>query len=127
MITIENKVVDEITTALATAFPGATVGSEYTRTSSKFPFVEVVEMDNSVLQRASTLTNIEVMATLTYEIQIFSNKKVGKKSECKAIAAIVDGVMESLGFYRMMLNQVLNYEDATIYRMVGRWQKIQGK
>lgn len=127
MISIENQVVDEIITALATAYPTATVGSEYTRTSSKFPFVEVVEMDNSVLQRASTLSQIEVMATLTYEIQIFSNKKSGKKAECKTIAAIVDGVMESLGFYRMMLNQVLNYEDATIYRMVGRWQKIQGK
>lgn len=127
MITIENKVVDAIVTELATAYPTAKVGSEYTRTVSKFPYVEVVEMDNSVLQRASYLSKIEVMAQLTYEINIFSNKKDGRKAECKAIAEIVDGVMESLGFYRMMLNQVLNYEDATIYRMVGRWQKIQAK
>lgn len=127
MITIENKVVDAIVTELATAYPTAKVGSEYTRTVSKFPYVEVVEMDNSVLQRASYLSQIEVMAQLTYEINIFSNKKDGRKAECKAIAEIVDGVMESLGFYRIMLNQVLNYEDATIYRMVGRWQKIQAK
>lgn len=127
MITIENKVVDAIVTELATAYPTAKVGSEYTRTVSKFPYVEVVEMDNSVLQRASYLSKIEVMAQLTYEINIFSNKIDGRKAECKAIAEIVDGVMESLGFYRMMLNQVLNYEDATIYRMVGRWQKIQAK
>lgn len=127
MITIENQVVNEIITALNTDYPGTTVSSEYTRTPSKFPFVEVVEMDNSVYKQASSLSQIEVMAQLTYEIQIFSNKKSGKKTECKKIAAIVDGVMESLGFYRMMLNQVLNYEDATIYRMVGRWQKIQGK
>lgn len=127
MITIENKVVDAIVTELATAYPTAKVGSEYTRTVSEFPYVEVVEMDNSVLQRASYLSKIEVMAQLTYEINIFSNKKAGRKAECKAIAEIVDGVMESLGFYRIMLNQVLNYEDATIYRMVGRWQKIQAK
>ena len=127
MITIENIVVDEIITALATAYPSATVGSEYTRTTARFPYVQVVEMDNSVLESASTLSTIEVMATLTYEIQIFSNKKSGRKAECKALAAIVDDVMESLGFYRIMLNQVLNYEDATVYRMVGRWRKIQVK
>lgn len=127
MISIENQVINEIVTALSTGYPGTTVGSEYTRTTAKFPFVEVVEMDNSVYKAASYLSQIEVMAQLTYEIQIFSNKKSGRKAECKKIAAIVDGVMESLGFYRMMLNQVLNYEDATVYRMVGRWQKIQGK
>lgn len=127
MITIENIVTDEIITALATAYPSATVGSEYTRTTARFPYVQVVEMDNSVLESASTLSTIEVMATLTYEIQIFSNKKSGRKAECKALAAIVDDVMESLGFYRIMLNQVLNYEDATVYRMVGRWRKIQVK
>lgn len=127
MITIENKVVDSIITALATGYPSATVGSEYTRTTARLPYVEVVEMDNSVFERASTLSQIEVMAQLTYEIQIFSNKKSGRKAECKAIAAIVDGVMEGMGFYRIMLNQVLNYEDATIYRMVGRWRKIQEK
>ena len=60
MITIENKVVDAIVTELATAYPTAKVGSEYTRTVSKFPYVEVVEMDNSVLQRASYLSKIEV-------------------------------------------------------------------
>ena len=127
MITIENIVTDEIITELATAYPSATVGSEYTRTTARFPYVQVVEMDNSVLESASTLSTIEVMATLTYEIQIFSNKKSGRKAECKALAAIVDNVMESLGFHRIMLNQVLNYEDATVYRMVGRWRKIQVK
>ena len=127
MITIENIVTDEIITELATAYPSATVGSEYTRTTARFPYVQVVEMDNSVLESASTLSTIEVMATLTYEIQIFSNKEFGRKAECKALAAIVDNVMESLGFHRIMLNQVLNYEDATVYRMVGRWRKIQVK
>lgn len=127
MITIENEVVNEIITTLATAYPSATVGSEYTRTASAFPYVQVVEMDNSVYQRASTLSHIEVMAQLTYEINVFSNKKSGRKAECKEIVGIVDSIMESLGFYRIMLNQVLNYEDATIYRMVGRWQKIQTK
>lgn len=127
MITIENQVVNAIANALSVAFPTAKIGSEYTRTVSKFPYVEVVEMDNSVLQRASYLNQIEVMAQLTYEINIFSNKKDGRKAECKAIAELVDDTMQSMGFYRMMLNQVLNYEDATVYRMVGRWQKIQGK
>lgn len=127
MISLENYIVNEITNTLATEYPSAKVGSEYTRTSAVFPYVQVVEIDTSVFQRATTLSRIENMATIVIEIQFFSNKKSGKKAECKELAEIVDEIMENNGFMRMMLNQVQNYEDATIYRMVGRWQKIQPK
>ena len=45
----------------------------------------------------------------------------GKKSECKAIAAFVDEQFAALGFTRTYLNPVPNMDDATIYRMTGRW------
>lgn len=127
MISLENQVIDAIDKALATAYPSAVVTAGYVRSSSQFPCVQVVEIDTRVLERASTLSTIEVMATVVIEINFFSNKTSSKKEECKELAAITDDVMENLGFMRTMLSQTPNYEDSTIFRMTGRWQKIQPK
>lgn len=127
MISLENQVIDAIDRELATAYPSAVVTAGYVRSSSQFPCVQVVEIDTRVLERASTLSTIEVMATVVIEINFFSNKTSSKKEECKELAAITDEVMENLGFMRTMLSQTPNYEDSTIFRMTGRWQKIQPK
>ena len=127
MISLENQVIDAIDRELATAYPSAVVTAGYVRSSSQFPCVQVVEIDTRVLERASTLSTIEVMATVVIEINFFSNKTSGKKEECKELAAITDDVMENLGFMRTMLSQTPNYEDSTIFRMTGRWQKIHPK
>lgn len=127
MISLENQVIDAIDKELATAYPSAVVTAGYVRSSSQFPCVQVVEIDTRVLERASTLSTIEVMATVVIEINFFSNKTSSKKEECKELAAITDDVMENLGFMRTMLSQTPNYEDSTIFRMTGRWQKIQPK
>lgn len=127
MISLENQVIDAIDRELATAYPSAVVTAGYVRSSSQFPCVQVVEIDTRVLERASTLSTIEVMAAVVIEINFFSNKTSSKKEECKELAAITDEVMENLGFMRTMLSQTPNYEDSTIFRMTGRWQKIQPK
>lgn len=127
MISLENQVIDAIDKELATAYPSAVVTAGYVRSSSQFPCVQVVEIDTRVLERASTLSTIEVMATVVIEINFFSNKTSSKKEECKELAVITDDVMENLGFMRTMLSQTPNYEDSTIFRMTGRWQKIQPK
>ncbi len=127
MISLENQVIDAIDRELATAYPSAVVTAGYVRSSSQFPCVQVVEIDTRVLERASTLSTIEEMATVVIEINFFSNKTSSKKEECKELAAITDEVMENLGFMRTMLSQTPNYEDSKIFRMTGRWQKIQPK
>ena len=44
-----------------------------------------------------------------------------------AIASIVDEELLKLGFSRTMLNPIPNMEDATIYRMKGRYTAIVSK
>ena len=127
MITLENEVTDAIDQALTTQYPGTFVTAGYIQSSTQFPCVQVVEIDSRVFERASTLSKIEVLATLVFEINFYSNKVSGKKEECRTLATITDGVMEGLGFMRTMLSQTPNYEDSTVYRMTGRWQKIQAK
>ena len=127
MITLENEVTNAIANALTNAYPSAFVTAGYIQSSTQFPCVQVVEIDSRVLERGSSLSTIEVFATVVIEINFYSNKTSGKKEECKYLAAVTDEVMEGLGFMRTMLSQTPNYEDATIYRMTGRWQKIQAK
>lgn len=127
MITLENKVIDALDEALTEANTGAFVTAGYVSSVSQFPCVQVVEIDNRVFERATSLSEIEVMATIIIEINFFSNKTAGKKEECRQLATISDNVMEGLGFMRTMLSQTPNYEDATVYRMTGRWQKIQAR
>jgi hypothetical protein len=57
-----------------------------------------------------------------YEVNVYSNKVTGKKSECKAIIALIDREMLALGFVRSTLTPVPNMNDSTIYRMVARYR-----
>ena len=119
--TFEDELFTKIATALRSEFSGIYVVGEYINAPSKFPAVYIVEMDNTVNRAGRDSANIENFADVMYQVDIFSNKNKGKKSECKAIAAFVDAQFAALGFTRSYLNPVPNMDNATIYRMTGRW------
>lgn len=127
MINCENEIFSTIWNAVRTAYPSVFMSSEYVRTPPKFPFVSLIEMSNTVYERTQTSGSLENHASLMYEVNIYSNKKSGKKSECKAIAALIDNEMATLGFSRTMLQPVPNMDDATIYRMTGRYTAVISK
>lgn len=127
MIDIESEVFDRISKAVRNKYPNAFMTGEYVATPPQFPAIALVEMDNSAYRRTQTSDNIENHAELLYELDICSNKKIGKKSECKAIAALVDEEMAALGFSRTMLQPIPNLEDASIYRMKGRYRGVASK
>ena len=126
MIDIENKVFDKIYTKVSAAYPEANITSEYVREVSTFPHVSIVEISNTVYRNASELSRVECMANITYEVNVYSNELIEKKQQCKEIIALIDETMASMGFIRTFLNPVQNMEDATIYRMTGRWQIVTG-
>ena len=59
-----------------------------------------------------------------YEVNIYSNKVAASKSEAKAIASTLDEAFRALGFTRTMKNQVPNFNDARIYRIVCRYEGV---
>lgn len=118
MIDIENEVVSRISAAL---HKGTYVTGEYVSAPAVFPHVSVVEMDNYTLKATQTQELTENHAVLTYEINIYSNLKNGKKAQCKALAAAADTAMQKMGFTRISLQPVQNILDGTIYRMTGRY------
>lgn len=127
MIDIEREVFSIIAKALREKYPNVSVVGEYVKSPSKFPCVSIIESDNSVYNRTQTNGSLENHAEVMYEVNIYSNKSSGKKSECKGIASLIDNKFATLGFSRIMLQPVPNMDDATIYRMVGRYEGVVSK
>ena len=127
MIDYENEIFNTVATEVRAKYPDIYMVGEYVKTPPKFPFVSLVEMDNQSYQRTEDSGSSENHASVMYEVNVYSNKTVGKKSECKAIAAVIDEQMLALGFARTMLQPIPNLDDATIYRMVGRYSAIISK
>ena len=122
MIDIENQVFDRVATRVREQFPDIFITGEYVNSPSSFPAVSLVEMDNSVCETTIDSGFNENHANVMYEVNVYSNKTTGKKSECKAIIALIDTEMTAMGFVRSTLTPVQNEYDATIYRMVGRYR-----
>ena len=127
MIDIESRVFNDVLAKLKLKYPDLYMVGEYVKTPSRFPCVSLMEMDNQTYQRTEDSGSSENHVSVMYEVNIYSNKTVGKKSECKAIAALVDEQMLALGFARTMLQPIPNFDDATIYRMVGRYSAVISK
>ena len=126
MIDLENDIYDYAAKALRAAHTGIDVAAEYVEMPAKFPHVSIVEADNRILERMRT-NNIENAIQSMYEVNIYSNKASGKKSEAKAIANTLDDVLSGIGFTRTFREQVPNLRDATIYRIVCRYEAVIDK
>lgn len=122
MIDIENQVFDRVATRVREQFPDIFMTGEYVNSPPSFPAVSLVEMDNSVREATIDSGSNENHVNVMYEVNVYSNKTTGKKSECKAIIALIDTEMTAMGFVRSTLTPVQNEYDATIYRMVGRYR-----
>ena len=122
MIDVENAVFNTVATKVREQFPNIYMVGEYVKSPSSFPAVSLVEMDNAVRTDTIDSGSNENHANVMYEVNVYSNKTTGKKSECKAIIALIDQEMLALGFVRATLTPVPNMNDSTIYRMVGRYR-----
>ena len=122
MIDIESAVFNQVATRVREVFPGIFIVGEYVHSPSSFPAVSLIETDNSTrvdtIDSGSNENHVNVM----YEVNVYSNKTTGKKSECKAIISLIDEEMLAMGFSRSTLTPVPNEYDSTIYRMVGRYR-----
>ena len=122
MIDIENQVFDRVAKRVREQFPDIFMTGEYVNSPPSFPAASGMEMDNSIRETTIDSGSNENHANVMYEWNTYSNKTVGKKSECKAIMALIDEEMIAMGFARVTLTRVPNEYDSTIYRMVGRYR-----
>ena len=127
MIDIENEVFTAIATALRAKSNPIGVYGEWALSPAVFPALIVEELDNYALERTQDSGSLENHEGVVYEINVFSNLITGKKSQAKSIFKDIDAVMAGLGFTRTVKTAIPNLENATIYRMVGRYKAVVSK
>jgi len=124
MIDCENEVYTRIAKMLRQKFSGINVAGEYVPSPSSFPHVSITMSDNSVVRDMQDSSGKETYALVMFEVNIYSNKTEGKKTECKSIAKAIDDIMFSMNMNRLSMTPVPNMEDATIYRITSRYRVV---
>ena len=124
MIDMENEIFNEVSKRVRAKYPNIFMTGEYVKSPSSFPCVSLVEADNATFRNSQTSDGKENHAAVMYELNVYSNKTKGKKAECKEIVAFIDEILMELNFTRLMLEPVPNQDEATIYRMLGRYRAV---
>ena len=119
MIDPENEVYTRVATELRTQFPKINISGEYINEPSSFPHVSFVLSDNTIIP--DNTTGVQEFAQVMFEVNVYSNKKTGKKTEVKKIMNTIDNEMFLMNFRRTALTPVPNLDDGTIYRLVARY------
>lgn len=127
MIDMETEIFSEVSAKVREKYPNIFMTGEYVKSPSVFPCVSLVEVDNATFRNSQTTESQENHVAVMYELNVYSNKTKGKKAECKEIVALIDELMMSLNFTRIMLEPVPNQDSATIYRMLGRYRAVISK
>ena len=121
MIDIEAKIYSPIRTALVNAYDGIFVTSEPTATTAKFPAVSIVQQDNYMSINKLDNSGTEQFATVMFQVDVYSNKASGRKSQCKEIMGVVDTMLYGMNFTRLSLTPVPMANDG-YYRLTARYR-----
>lgn len=124
MIDILNEAFTNVATAVRDNHAEATVSGEYTRKPSKFPAVTLDEIVNVAIDSLEDSSNEESFAGLTYRLQVFSNKRSGKKAEARAIFATADAEMRRMGFRRVTYTTTPEIYESTIYCITATYEAV---
>ena len=122
LIDLFSQIFTPIAKAVRTEFSGVSVTGEYVKEPASFPHVSIVEADNYMTVAHLDSSTSERFATLMYEVNVYSNKLGGKQTEARSIMNLIDGMMYSFNFTRLMMTPVPNLEDSTIYRITARYR-----
>ena len=124
MIDKLNEIFTSVATSVRGKHTGTTVTGEYTRKPSKFPAVTLDEIQNVVVERLEDSSNTEKFSGVTYRLQVFSNKRTGKKAEAREIFATADAEMRRMGFRRVTYTTTPEIYDSTIYNITATYEAV---
>ena len=121
MIDIEYTLFNAIKTALPSSVD---CSGTYDKNNKVFPKVIFSVEDNSVYSRFIDSAQIENAADMTFEVKVYSNKKAGKKAECKSLMLNVDEVLSGLNLTRVFCREIPNLQDSTVCCVTARYRAI---
>lgn len=120
MTNIQNTVFNAVKTFVTATQTSVDCVGEYTQTPEKLPCLMFYQLNTSHIPNKISTSGLDDVVDVSFEAQIYSNLKKGRKEECYAIADLVEQKMATLGF-RMEFCQPLMNADPTIYRLTMRF------
>lgn len=123
MIDIEGIVYTTVHDAIKAEFPDCVVSDTPPEATAKFPFVSIQETGNRTYRKSQDNAATEHHAIVVYDINVYSDRQIGRKQECKAILDIADTEMQNMLFTRIMKGELPNV-NRTIMRMHGRYEAV---
>ncbi len=124
MIDFLSKIFTTVATTVRNEHFGTKVVGEYLRDPSEFPTVTLDEMSNTMVDYLEDSSHEETFARVTYRLQVFSNKQVGKKTEARSIFATADFEMRRMGFRRLTYTTTPEIYNSTIYNITALYEGI---
>ncbi len=121
MIDPENEVYTMVATALRSEFQGIDVASDYVDAPSSLPHASIYMADDYAPLREQS-NNPNAYAVLMFQVDVYSNKVDGKKTEAKKIANFISDLLSAHNFTRMSQSPIPNLRDAGIYRISARYR-----
>lgn len=113
MIDIFNEVFTYLAAPLRDTFSGIRVSAEYVQIPASYPCVTIDETYNVEVESDSS--NRERYNRVRYRVQVFSNKKSGKRAEARNIQNKVDELFRDIGFYRTSYSTTPDIINNTVY------------
>lgn len=122
MIDKENEVFTRVREQILASFPDAAVDSSYQPVPSGFPHVSLYQSDAFTPPETIDSAVLPKYQSITFMVQVYSNKQNGRKQECKKIMNIIADTMAWMNFRMIVLTPVQNINDSSIYRLTAQFE-----
>lgn len=119
-----NEIFTLVATEVRSKHEGTQLIGENTRIPSQFPCLTLDETRNVAIDEYEDSSRIEKYTGVTLKMQVFSNKTVGKKAECRAIFETADSIMRNLGLRRKTYTTTPDIYNSTIYQITVTYEGV---
>lgn len=136
MIDIETKIFKIIYDAVMAYDDSIYVTSESSMAPPSFPAVYVEQIDSYNPLQFRISSHEELYAAVVTDVQVYSNKRSGKKAEAKSILTVIDDALRTAGLQRTTMNYVdltdnrnssVSNRNQSIIRILGRYECLADK
>lgn len=119
-----NEIFTDVAATTRGAHPDINFIGEYVRKPSKFPCATLDEIENVSVPRLEDNSGRENYSGVKYRLQVFSNKKNGKKAEARAIFKTADSKLRRLGLRRVSYSTTPEIYESTVYSIVATYEAV---
>lgn len=122
MIDYSNEIFSAVASDLRSAYAEVKVIGEYVSSPTVFPTVTIDEIQNTPIHLDSAVQN--KYAAVVYRVQVFSNKRTGKRAEARKLYGFVDEKLQQMGFTAVTYSATPTIYNSEIYSITATYRAV---